>query len=73
MIVNSGRRSPPAIGNELLGGMMSLCGGVLIAMVFMVTIGPWRERAPLPFPVHILDLQQPITRAERDAAKQSGH
>ena len=67
MMVNSGRRSPPALGNEVLGGMLSIVGGLLIAMV---TVGPWRPEPPPVFPVHIMDLQQPISQAERNAAQE---
>jgi hypothetical protein len=35
----------------------------------MATLGPWREHSPRVFPVHVMDLQQPISQAEREALR----
>ena len=55
--------------NGLLGGMLVVLGTILIMLVGMATLGPWREPSPRAFPVRIVDLQAPISEAERDALK----
>jgi hypothetical protein len=67
MMRNSGRQPVTAGGYGLLGGMLSIGGGLLIVLVFMTTVGPWRAAPPATFPVHIMDLHQPISQAERNA------
>jgi len=57
--------------NGPLGGLLVVLGTVLITLVGMATLGPWREPSPRAFPVHIVDLQSPISEAERDALKRS--
>ena len=57
--------------NGLLGGVLVVLGAILITLVGMATLGPWRENSPRAFPVHIVDLQSPISEAERNALKQS--
>jgi hypothetical protein len=57
--------------NGPLGGLLVVLGTILIMLVGMATLGPWREPAPRAFPVHIVDLQSPISEAERDALKRS--
>jgi len=69
----SGRRRVVIAGpNGLLGGMLAAFGAALILLVGMATVGPWREHEPRAFPVHILDLQAPISEAERNALKTPG-
>ena len=69
----AGRRRIVISGsNGMLGGMLAAFGTVLILLVGMATVGPWREHSPRAFPVHILDLQAPISEAERDALKPPG-
>jgi hypothetical protein len=57
--------------NDVLGGTLVALGTILIMLVGMATLGPWREHSPKAFPVHITDLQAPISEAERDALKRS--
>ena len=68
---SGGRRLAPSHDNGVLGGVLAAFGAVLIVLVGMATLGPWREPAPRTFPVHIMDLQQPISQAERQALKHS--
>jgi len=68
--VTGGRRLAPSHDNGVLGGILAVFGAVVIVLVAMATVGPWRERSPRAFPVHIMDLQQPISEAERQALKQ---
>jgi hypothetical protein len=63
------RRITASDQNGLLGGMLVVFGTILMVLVGMVTLGPWREQSPGVFPVHIVDLQSPISEAERDALK----
>ena len=66
----TGRRPISLSGQDgVLGGVLAAFGAVLILLVAMATLGPWREPSPQAFPVHIMDLQQPISQAERDALK----
>jgi hypothetical protein len=55
----------------LLGGMLVVFGTILIMLVGMATLGPWREHTPGVFPIHIIDLQSPISEPERNALKRS--
>ena len=68
--ISGGRRLAPSHDNGVLGGILAVFGAVLIVLVAMVTVGPWREHSPRAFPVRIIDLQQPISQAEREALKQ---
>jgi hypothetical protein len=67
--VTGGRRITTSGHNGVLGGILAVCGAILIVLVAMATVGPWREHSPRAFPVHIIDLQQPISAAERDALR----
>jgi hypothetical protein len=67
--VSGGRRLAPSHDNGVLGGILAVVGAVVIVLVAMATVGPWREHTPPAFPVHIMDLQQPISQAERQALK----
>ncbi len=68
----AGRRDV-TVSNQggLLGGTLVVFGTVLIILVGLATLGPWREPPPTVFPVHIIDLYSPISQAERDALKQA--
>ncbi len=69
----TGRRHITVSGpNGVLGGMLAAFGTVLILLVGMATVGPWRDHSPRAFPVHIIDLQAPISEAERDALRRPG-
>jgi len=65
----SGRLVTVSGHNGVLGGVLAVAGTILIVLVGMATLGPWREHSPRAFPVHIIDLQAPISQAERDALK----
>ena len=65
--ISGGRRLSARHDNGLLGGLLAVFGTILIVLVAMATLGPWREHSPRAFPVHILDLQQPISQPEREA------
>jgi len=67
-----GRRLAARHDNGVLGGLLAVFGAILIVLVGMATLGPWREHPAKAFPVHILDLQAPISAAERDALKRNG-
>jgi hypothetical protein len=67
--VSGGRRLAPSHDNGVLGGILAVCGAGLIVLVAMATVGPWREHSPRAFPVHIMDLQQPISEPEREALR----
>jgi hypothetical protein len=69
--VEAHRRIAVSHQNGLLGGMLIVFGTILILLVGMATLGPWREPSPRAFPVHIVDLQAPISEAERNALKHS--
>ena len=70
---STGQRPISLSGQDgVLGGVLAAFGAILIVLVVMATLGPWREAPPRAFPVHIIDLQAPISRAERDALKQPG-
>ena len=70
--VSGGRRLAPSHDNGVLGGLLAVFGAVVIVLVAMATVGPWRERSPKAFPVHIMDLQQPISEPERQALRHQG-
>jgi hypothetical protein len=70
--LSGGRRLAARHDNGVLGGLLALFGAIVIVLVVLVTLGPWRERSPRAFPVHILDLQQPISQPEREALKREG-
>ena len=65
--VSGGRRLAPSHDNGVLGGILAVFGAGVIVLVAMATVGPWRTPSPKAFPVHIMDLQQPISEAERQA------
>jgi len=65
------RRIAVSRRNGALGGTLIVLGAILVTLVGMATVGPWREPSPGVFPVHIVDLQAPISQAERDALKQA--
>jgi hypothetical protein len=65
------RRITVSNQNGLLGGMLVVFGTILILLVGMATLGPWREPSPSAFPIHIVDLQSPISEAERNELKRS--
>jgi hypothetical protein len=65
------RRIAVSRRNGLLGGTLVVLGAVLITLVGMATLGPWREPSPGVFPVHIADLQAPISQPERDALRRT--
>jgi len=64
-----GRRMTAHNQNGLLGGVLTFFGAAVIILVAMATVGPWREPSPRVFPVHVLDLQQPISAPEREALR----
>jgi len=70
--VSGGRRLTASHENGVLGGMLAAFGTILILLVGMATLGPWHEHGPRAFPVHVIDLQSPISEAERDALKRPG-
>jgi hypothetical protein len=65
------RRLTVSRQNGILGGMLVVLGAILITLVGMATLGPWREPSPGVFPVHVADLQAPISEAERDALRRT--
>jgi hypothetical protein len=66
---DSGSRLAGPRHDGLLGFVLAFFGAGVIVLVAMATVGPWREPPPRAFPVHIMDLQQPISEAERQALK----
>jgi len=51
--------------NIASGLFFAALGAILIILVAMAAVGPWREREPGPFPMHILDLTAPPAAIER--------
>jgi hypothetical protein len=62
LFANGGRRPNPNLG---AAGFFAGFGALLIGLVAMMTLGPWRPPEPGVFPERILDLNAPPAAIER--------
>ncbi|HLK25856.1 MAG TPA: hypothetical protein VKT30_14480 [Caulobacteraceae bacterium] len=52
-------------------GFFALVGALLVLLVAGLSLGPWRVRQDVVFPMHVVDLTRPLDPIARNAAPSS--